>query len=93
MEVLAKSQPAPRSEGVGSAYRIQCERVVVAPTRPRAGAELSFGRFQLNGFQLADVVLIDNNDHTCSTTPPSTGVGHMQLGYMLIPAGKATSRG
>jgi hypothetical protein len=45
------------------------------PSAMPAGAELSFGYFQLSsgedaGEQQADVVLIDTNSYTCTSTPP-----------------------
>jgi hypothetical protein len=48
---------------------------MIDPSAMAAGAELSVGYFQLSsgeyaGQQQADVVLIDSNSYTCTTTPP-----------------------
>jgi hypothetical protein len=44
------------------------------PAAMPAGTELSFGYFQLSSdLQQADVVLIDTNSYTCTSTPPTFG--------------------
>jgi hypothetical protein len=63
------------------------------PSAIPAGTELSFGHFQLTGFQFADVALMDTGSHTCSSTVPTGQIGHMQVGYFLLPPGQATSHG
>jgi hypothetical protein len=49
--------------------------ITIDPSAMPAGAELSVGYFQLSsgqaaGEQQADVVLIDSNSNTCTSTPP-----------------------
>src|SRR5439155_662245 len=45
--------------------------ITIDPSAMPAGAELSFGYFRLpSGEQQADVVLIDSNSYTCTSTPP-----------------------
>ena len=49
--------------------------ITIDPSAMPAGAALSFGYFQLSsgqyaGQQQADVVLIDTNSYTCTSTPP-----------------------
>ena len=45
--------------------------ITIDPSALAAGAELSFGNFQLaSGQQQADFTLIDSSSHTCSSTPP-----------------------
>ena len=49
--------------------------ITIDPSAMPAGAELSFGYFQLSsgtysGEQQAELVLINTNSYTCSTTPP-----------------------
>jgi hypothetical protein len=45
--------------------------ITIDPSAMPAGAELSFGYFQLpSGEQQADFVLIDTNSYTCTSTPP-----------------------
>jgi hypothetical protein len=49
--------------------------ITIDPSAMPAGAELSVGYFQLSsgeyaGEQQADVVLIDSNSYTCTSTPP-----------------------
>ncbi len=49
--------------------------ITIDPSAMPAGAELSVGYFQLSsgkaaGEQQADVVLIDTNSYTCTSTPP-----------------------
>lgn len=58
-----------------------------------AGTELSFGHFQLTGFQFADVVLMDTSSHTCSSSVQTDRIGGMQVRYYQLPPGKATSHG
>jgi hypothetical protein len=63
------------------------------PSAIPAGTELSFGHFQLTGFQFAEVALMDTRSHTCTSTVPTSRTGHMQVGYFLLPPGPATSHG
>ena len=45
--------------------------ITIDPAAMPAGAELSVGYFKLpSGEQQADVVLIDSNSYTCTSTPP-----------------------
>jgi hypothetical protein len=45
--------------------------ITIDPSALPAGAELSFGNFQLTSGQLqADVTLIDSDSYTCRSTPP-----------------------
>ncbi|MGH3845317.1 MAG: hypothetical protein ACRDS0_28390 [Pseudonocardiaceae bacterium] len=45
--------------------------ITIDPSAMPAGAELSFGYFQLpSGEQQADFVLINSNSYTCTSTPP-----------------------
>ena len=45
--------------------------ITIDPSAMPAGAELSFGYFQLSpGQQQADLVLIDSSSYTCTSGPP-----------------------
>jgi hypothetical protein len=76
--------------------------ITIDPSAMPAGAELSVGYFQLSsgpaaGEQQADVVLIDSNSNTCTSTPPDpngppTGYGESDsLGLLYGGPGPAGS--
>jgi hypothetical protein len=56
------------------------------PAAMPAGAELSFGVFQLrSGEQLTDFVLINTSSYTCASTPPQTLPANGAQ-FQLLPA-------
>ena len=65
----------PTGTGDGSPQSGVQPTITIDPSAMPAGAELSVGYFQLSsgeaaGEQQADVVLIDSNSYTCTSTPP-----------------------
>jgi hypothetical protein len=71
-QVVSFSPPGPTTVTPQSGVR---PTITIDPSAMPAGAELSFGYFQLStgqlaGQQQADVVLIDTGSYTCTSTPP-----------------------
>lgn len=61
----------PAGSGTGTPQSGVQPTITIDPSAMPAGAELSVGYFQLSsGEQQADVVLIDTNSYTCTSTPP-----------------------
>jgi hypothetical protein len=61
----------PAGSGTGTPQSGVQPTITINPAAMPAGAELSVGYFRLpSGEQQADVVLIDSNSYTCSSTPP-----------------------
>jgi hypothetical protein len=72
------------------------QTITFDPSAIPARTELSFGRFPLKlGAQMVAIALIDASSYTCSTIPPFDRPGNApaRLGYLQIPAGKATTHG
>jgi hypothetical protein len=66
---------SPSGEGTGTPGSGPQPTITIDPSAIPSGTELSFGYFQLTsgqyaGSQQADMVLIDTNSYTCSSTPP-----------------------
>jgi hypothetical protein len=61
------------------------------PSAIPAGAELSFGDFQLTpSQQQADVALINANSYTCTSTPPSGSSDVLQVSWWQKPGSGST---
>lgn len=73
------------------------QTVTIDPKAIRSGMELSVGRFYLRRhLQLVDMVLIRTRSYSCTTSVPTdrpAGRPGQALGFVMIPAGPATSHG
>ena len=71
----------PGGEFTAQAGTGQQPTITFDPSAIPAGAELSFGDFQLStGQQLATVALIDTSSYTCTSTPPTAGALQVVVG-------------
>jgi len=61
------------------------------PAAMPAGAELSFGDFQLSSRQQADFMLVTTSSYTCTSTPPSGGLPGPGAQFQVDPPGPAGS--
>jgi hypothetical protein len=91
-QVLSFSPPGPGTSTPQSGVQ---RTITIDPSAMPAGAELSFGYFQLASGQLAgeqeaEVVLVDTSSYTCTSTPPDlNGPG----AALRRPVRVVTSRG
>jgi hypothetical protein len=96
---LCQSHPEPAglSQVVTINYHARPQTITLNPKTIPAGMELSIGRFFLKmHVQLVDTVLIRTGSYSCTTHVPTdrpAGKPGQAIGFIAIPAGRATSHG
>jgi hypothetical protein len=83
--------PAPPRSGFLRLPKGTQPTITFNPAAMPAGTELSFGDFQLTPQQQVDFVLVNTSSYTCTTIPPSGGLGGPGARFQAGPPAPAGS--